>query len=309
MSVNSRAWSEGGPMSSDTLVVGFVGLGMMGEPMSRNLAGAGFDVRVYDADAERTRTVAAQIGATAVLDAADLAACDAIVTMLPTSAIVRAVFLDDTGALRIPLRQGTVVVDMSSSDPNETVATGRMLAAHGVRLVDAPVSGGVPRAADGTLAIMMGADDEDAAAVATRVVAPLSRSVYRTGGLGTGDAMKALNNFVAGAAFAAASEALIAGRQFGLDAQQMIDIFNDSTGQSFSTTHVFGPHVVDQQYASGFALPLITKDIRIARELQHAMDRPAPVCEAVTTAFEDALDALGGVDHTEAYRYWSGESR
>ena len=292
-----------------TLVVGFVGLGMMGTPMSRNLAGAGFDLRVHDADPERTRAVAAELGVAAVADPADLAACDVLVTMLPTSAIVRSVFLDDDGALAIPLREGTVIVDMSSSDPAETVETGRALAAFGVRLVDAPVSGGVPRAAEGTLAIMMGADDEEAAALAERVVEPMSRSVYRTGALGTGDAMKALNNFVAGAAFAATSEALIAGRQFGLDAQLMVDILNDSTGQSFSSTHVFGPHVVEERYASGFALPLITKDIRIARELQRGLGRDAPVCEAVTAAFGEALDALGGVDHTEAYRHWSGESR
>lgn len=289
------------------LKVGFVGLGMMGEPMSRNLAGAGdeFELRIYDVDADRTRALADELGVSAVIDPADLAESEVIVTMLPTSAIVRSVFLDDDSALRIPLRAGTVIVDMSSSDPTETVQTGRALAQFGVRLVDAPVSGGVPRAADGTLAIMMGADDDEAAALAERVVAPLSRSVYRTGGLGTGDAMKALNNFVAGAAFAATSEALIAGREFGLDAQLMIDIFNDSTGQTFSSTHVFGPNVVDEQYASGFALPLITKDIRIARDLQHAMDRPAPVCEVVTTAFEQALDALGAVDHTRAYQYWS----
>ncbi|MFV0373900.1 NAD(P)-dependent oxidoreductase [Microbacterium sp.] len=296
-------------MTDSTLTVGFVGLGMMGEPMTRNLAAARFDLRIYDMDPDRTRALADVLGVTGVTYAADLAACDAIVTMLPTSAIVRSVFVDDAGELRIPLRPGTVIVDMSSSDPNETVETGRMLAKSGVRLVDAPVSGGVARAIDGTLAIMMGSDDDEAAAIAERVVAPLSRSVYRTGGLGTGDAMKALNNCVAGAAFAATSEALIAGRKFGLDAQQMIDIFNDSTGQTFSSTHVFGPHVVDEQYASGFALPLITKDIRIAQSLQQAMDRDAPVCDAVTTAFEEALAGLGGVDHTEAYRYWSGESR
>ncbi|MCR2764023.1 NAD(P)-dependent oxidoreductase [Microbacterium sp. zg.B48] len=296
-------------MDDKTLQVGFVGLGMMGTPMSRNLARAGVGLRVYDADADRTRTVASELGVAGVVDPAELAACDVIVTMLPTSAIVRSVFLNGDGALRIPLRQGTVVVDMSSSDPTETVATGRALAAFGVRLVDAPVSGGVPRAADGTLAIMMGADDEDAAALAERVVEPMSRSVYRTGGLGTGDAMKALNNFVAGAAFAATSEALIAGRQFGLDPQLMIDILNDSTGQSFSSTHVFGPHVVAEKYASGFSLPLITKDIRIARDLQRGMGRDAPVCEAVASSFEDALDALGGVDHTAAHRFWSGETR
>jgi 3-hydroxyisobutyrate dehydrogenase len=126
----------------------------------------------------------------------------------------------------------------------------------------------------------------------------------RTGKLGTGHAMKALNNYVAGAAFAATSEALTAGQRFGLDPALMVDILNDSTGQSFITTHVLGPHVVEKQFASGFALSLLTKDVRIAHRLQRSVGHHAPVCDAVAEQFGAALEALGDIDHTEAHRFW-----
>lgn len=285
-------------------VIGFIGLGTMGSPMATNLAAGGYDLRLFDAEPGRAAELAGSIDAIAVDEPGSLAECGVIVLMLPTSAIVRSALLDDDDHLRIPLTPGTVVVDMSSSDPTETVATGRVLAQQGIDLVDAPVSGARERARSGSLTIMLGADEESAAARAIPVVETMSSHIYRTGRLGTGHAMKALNNFVAGAAFVASSEALITGAKFGLDCQLMVDILNDSTGQTFSSSHVLGPHVVDRQYASGFALPLLTKDVRIARNLQQAMGKHGVVCDATTASLEQALDALGAVDHTRAYGFW-----
>lgn len=284
--------------------VGFVGLGTMGDPMASNVAGGGYDVRLYDVDIERSQALAARIGATALQSSEDLAGCEAVVFMLPTSAIVRSVLLTDAGELRIPFRPGTILIDMSSSDPNETLETGRLLAAHGVHLVDAPVSGARARAESGTLAIMMGADDEEAADRAEPIIQTMSERIFRTGALGTGHAMKALNNFVAAAAYTASTEALVAGERFGLDPQTMVDIFNASTGQSFVTTHVLEDHIVKRNYATGFALPLMTKDVRIALNLQQSVHHAAPVCEAVTGALSDALEALGNVDHSKAFEFW-----
>ena len=291
---------------SEKPLVGFVGLGVMGIPMSSNLIKGGYDVLLYDAAEGVAAKHAAAVGGTAVTDAAELAKASVIVTMLPTSAIVRSVFVGEDGSLKIPFEPGTVIADMSSSDPTETIETGRLLAAHGVHLVDAPVSGGQSRAIDGTLTIMLGADDEDAAQRAVPVIETMSQGIYRTGKLGTGDAMKALNNFVAGAAFAATSEALIAGERAGLDRALMVEIINTSTGQSFSSLNVFGPHVVGEQWASGFALPLITKDLRIARDLARSLGIEAPMVETATAQWETALDALGNVDHSRAYQAWDG---
>jgi 3-hydroxyisobutyrate dehydrogenase len=289
---------------STARIVGFVGLGTMGDPMATNLVAGGFDVRLYDVDYTRAQAVADRIGAIASPSPELLSECEAVVFMLPTSAIVRSVLIDAGGALRIPFAPGTVLIDMSSSDPNETLETGRLLQHHGVALVDAPVSGARERAVAGTLAIMLGSDDESSAQVALPIVATMSHTVFRTGTLGTGHAMKALNNFVAAAAYTAASEALVAGERFGLDPQVMVDVLNASTGQSFVTTHVLGAHIVDKKFASGFALPLMTKDVRIALALQKSVNHSSPVCEAVTGALADALDDLGNVDHTRAYEFW-----
>lgn len=293
---------------ASTTRVGFIGLGTMGEPMVTNIAASDrFDeVVVHDADTARVAELAERIGAVAAPDVAALADCDVIVLMLPTSVIVRAVLLDDDGRPRIPSRPGTVFVDMSSSDPTDTVETGRLLDAAGLRLVDAPVSGARERAIAGTLAIMLGADDDDAAERAVPVIETMSARIFRTGGLGTGHAMKALNNFVAAAAFTASSEALVAGARFGLDPAVMVDIFNASTGQSFVTTHVLPDHVVGGAYASGFALPLMTKDVRIAQRVQQAAGHASPVCDAVAGTLGDALDDLGHVDHTRAHEFWQG---
>lgn len=285
-------------------IVGFVGLGTMGDPMATNVAKAGYDLRLYDADPERAQALAARIGAAALNSPEELASCDAVVFMLPTSAIVRSVLFTEDGDLRIPFTPATVLIDMSSSDPNETLETGRMLAAHGVPLVDAPVSGARARAEAGTLSIMLGCDDPKAADRAEPVIQAMSQQIFRTGALGTGHAMKALNNFVAAAAYTAASEALVAGERFGLDPQTMVDIFNASTGQSFVTTHVLGEHIVRQKFATGFALPLMTKDVRIALALQESVHHAAPVCQAVAGTLGDALDALGNVDHARAFQFW-----
>ncbi|WP_147102953.1 NAD(P)-dependent oxidoreductase [Nesterenkonia populi] len=308
-----EAARQDGTDQQKTLAVGFIGLGTMGEPMAANIVAAGYDLRVHDVDPDRTREVAERLSSRPeetparvhpASDADDLADRDVIVLMLPTSAIVRAALLDEDGQLKIPLRSGAVVVDMSSSDPTETVATGKQLAAHGIPMVDAPVSGARERAIAGTLAIMMGADEEAAAERSAPVIEAMSRAIYRTGRLGTGHAMKALNNFVAASSVAATSEALTAGGRFGLDPAVMVDVLNDSTGQSFITTHVLGPHVVEGRYASGFALPLIAKDVRIAENLQRTVGHHAPVCQAVSAQFGAAEAALGNTDHTEVYRFW-----
>lgn len=294
----------------DREIVGFVGLGTMGAPMVTNVVKGGYDVYLLDADPALASRLAAELNAEAeqTVRAAptpsEFASCTVVVLMLPNSAIVRSVLLDEAGDLRLPLQPGSVIIDMSSSDPTETVGTGEALSIHGLSLVDAPVSGAKSRAVDGTLAIMMGADDSSAAERAVPIVETMSRSIYRTGKLGTGHAMKALNNYLAAASFAAASEALSAGERFGLDPALMVDIFNDSTGQSFITTHVLGEHVVEGRFASGFALPLLTKDVRIAESLQRAVSHEAPVCAAVTKQLDRALDALGNVDHTAAFSYW-----
>lgn len=287
------------------LKTGFVGLGNMGWPMAANLVRAGHPLVVRDLDAERQRRFAAEHACTAAAEPAAFAATDVVVTMLPTGKIVREVLLDWNGGIAPRLGPGTVVVDMSSSEPAGTRSLGAELARFGVHLVDAPVSGGVPRATDGTLAIMIGSDDASAAARARTVLEKLGRKLFPTGPLGTGHAMKALNNFVAAAGYTAAAEAVLAGRRFGLDPAVMADVLNASTGRNFTTEYALKDHILSGRFATGFALGLLAKDIGIAAGLAEETGMDMPLARLLKDRWAEAV-AKGGpaVDHSAAIRYW-----
>jgi len=287
------------------LRVGFVGLGKMGWPMARNLARAGFDLLVRDADAGLQGRFAAEHGCAGAEHPPDFAGCAVVVTMLPDDRVVRRVVLDWEGGIASALAPPAVVVDMSSSNPRGTRAIGAELTARGIALVDAPVSGGVPRAEDASLSIMAGSDDGAALERALPVLEALGDRVFRTGPLGSGHAMKALNNYTGAAAYAAAAEALEIGRAFGLEPRTMIDVINASTGRSFNSEHVFDGHVLTGRYATGFALGLMAKDVAIAADLAEASGIDSPVCELVSRRWAEALEGLGfAADHSEAHKTW-----
>jgi 3-hydroxyisobutyrate dehydrogenase len=284
--------------------VAFVGIGNMGGPMAASVVRAGFSVTAVDADPARAREWAAAHGAGAAGTLADvIAGCHAVVTMLPTGAEVRAVLADPAVMAAAP--DGLVAIDMSSADPVGTRELGAELAEHGVWLVDAPVSGGVPRAETGTLAIMIGGDGA-AVELARPVLAAIGDRLFEVGALGNGHAMKSLNNFVAGTAFVACCEAIAVGERFGLDPTTMIDIMNVSTARCFNTDLVMKQHVISGDFASGFALGLLAKDVGIADGLAHAVGSSTPLADLVTSMLADARDELGPhVDHTRAYEVWS----
>ena len=293
--------TQTGPMTS-LRRIGFVGLGNMGAPMVRNLARAGFDVRVRDADPDRQAGLAAELGPGA--EAFD--GLDAVITMLPTGADVREVLEGEVGA---GLAAGTVVVDMSSSAPVGTRELGAALAERGLTLVDAPVSGGVAKAETGTLAILVGGDDEGAIDRVRPALDALGERVLRTGGLGSGHAAKALNNFVAAASFAATSEALIVGARFGLRPEDVLAALNASTGRSFNTELTMEPHVLRRRFGVGFAMRLMVKDIALARDLVDATGSVAPMCRLTEEIWSEALSAEGpDADFTAAIRHWEQEN-
>jgi 3-hydroxyisobutyrate dehydrogenase len=288
--------------------IGFVGLGRMGRPMAANLGRAGYELVVRDADVERQRRFAGEHGCAAATCPADFAGASVVVTMLPTEADVRDALLGQRGLAPV-LAPGAVVVDMSTSAPQGTRETGALLAGIGVALVDAPVSGGVPKAEDGTLTIMLGGDDEAAVGRALPVVEALGERIFRTGSLGTGHAMKALNNFVAAAGFTAAAEALLVGRRFGLEPAVMAEVLNASTGRNFSTEFTLVSHVLPRTFATGFALGLMSKDVGIAAGLADAVGVESPLSHLVRDRLAAAAADLGpGVDHSAAVLHWEQES-
>jgi 3-hydroxyisobutyrate dehydrogenase len=272
--------------------VGFVGIGNMGWPMAANLVRAGFDVTAVDAAPGRAAAFAAEVGGSAA-GAEDAAAeADAIVTMLPTSEHVA----DVIARTRTRLRPGTLVIEMSSGVPSVTQALAADLAAHGVSLVDCPVSGGVARARTGDLAIMAGGAEGELLR-AERVLAALGTSVHHCGGVGAGQAMKALNNLVSAGGFLIGIEALLIGQKFGLDPALMVDVLNASSGVNNSTERKFRQFVLSRRFDSGFGLDLMVKDLGIALEVGGGTATPfAELCRELWTS---AADLLGpGQDHT-----------
>jgi 3-hydroxyisobutyrate dehydrogenase len=287
------------------LTVGFVGLGNMGWPMAANLHAAGFSLVVRDADEARQAHFAAEHPDALTADSpAAFAVADLVVTMLPNGAIVRDALLG--WGIATVLAPGALVVDMSSSDPSDTLRLAAGLAPDGIRVVDAPVSGGVPRAVTGELSLMVGGADADVnrAQPVLQVLGDPARQ-FRTGELGTGHAMKALNNVIGAATYCATAEALVIGQRFGLDPQTMIAIINASTGRSFVSELVFGPEVLTGRYGTGFALGLMAKDVHIARSVSAAAETDAPVIALADERWAKALGQFGpAADQSMAHQAW-----
>jgi 3-hydroxyisobutyrate dehydrogenase len=284
--------------------VGFVGLGRMGVPMACNLLGAGHSLIVHDSDGPRAARFADEHEAALCAAApADFAPAEVVITMLPDGRSVASALLD--WGIANALQRGATVIDMSSSNPVHTLALGERLAKLGIALIDAPVSGGVRRAVPGTLTIMIGGGDADAIARVEPLLSALGERLIATGPLGSGHAMKALNNYCGGAAYASLAEAVAIGKRYGLSPEVMLDVINTSTGRSFTSQSVFAEEVVTGRYASGFLLSLLAKDVGIAAALAAEAGVEAPVCDLVRSRLAQARDSLGeDADHSQAHLAW-----
>jgi 3-hydroxyisobutyrate dehydrogenase len=291
--------------------VGFIGIGNMGWPMASHIAQAGHELTVFDADAARAKRFAEEFECKAAMSLADVAANEIIVTMLPTGRIVcQALTEDQNGAFAKALRPGALIIDMSSSEPMGTRELGAELAKRGATLIDAPVSGAVPRAKAGTLAIMIGGDDKAAVERARPLLLCMGKQLFQTGSLGTGHAMKALNNYIAAAGYTAVVESLLIGQRFGLDQETMVDILNVSTGRNFTTEVMIKEQVLGGKFATGFALGLMAKDVKIAADLGEAVRLDAPVSRLIRDRWALARERLGATrDTSEALLGWKDDLR
>jgi 3-hydroxyisobutyrate dehydrogenase len=274
----------------------------MGQPMTHRLVDAGYVVRGYDtADDARTRfgerTGAAP--ADSLTDAAEGAR--AVVLMLPSSAVVRDVLLDRGLLAAVPT--GGLLLDMGSSEPTQTRELGARAAERGVRLLDAPVSGGVRGAEAGTLTIMVGGAAESVA-VCRPLFEALGDEVMHAGPLGAGHAVKALNNLLSATSLLASAEAFRVAERFGLDPQQMVKVVNSSTGRSYSTEVKLPDYVLPRKYTAGFGLRLLLKDVRTAVALARATSTPTPLSDGCLRLWEEAAESLPeDADHTEIARW------
>ncbi|WP_329377235.1 NAD(P)-dependent oxidoreductase [Streptomyces sp. NBC_01716] len=289
-------------------VIGFLGLGGMGAPMAGRLAAAGHQVRGYDtAPGTRARLAAGKHGVE-VVDSAEQAVrgADTVVLMLPDSTAVDRALLGD--GLISRLEPGTLVIDMGSSEPARTRELAASAAGHGVSLMDAPVSGGVLGARQGTLTIMAGGTEEQLAQ-AGPLLGVLGSKVTHVGPAGAGHALKSLNNLMSATHLLITSEALLTGAAFGLDPATMLEAVNGSSGRSGSTEVKWPRFVLGRGFDSGFALRLMLKDMRTATGLAAATGTPSVLGEAAVALWESAAGRLPlDADHTEIVR-WLEESR
>jgi 3-hydroxyisobutyrate dehydrogenase len=289
--------------------VGFIGIGNMGWPMASHIAQAGHELRVFDVDAAKSARFAQEFKCKAAANLGEIAANEITVTMLPTGKIVREALLEDQGgAFAKALKPGALVIDMSSSEPVGTRELGVEIAKRGAVLIDAPVSGAVPRAKAGTLAIMIGGGDKAAIERAKPLLMAMGKQLFETGPLGTGHAMKALNNYIAAAGYTAVVESLLIGERFGLDQGTMVDILNVSTGRNFTTEVMIKEQVLGGKFATGFALGLMAKDVKIAADLGEAVKLDAPVSRLIRERWALARERLGATrDTSEAILSWKDD--
>lgn len=293
-------------MADESLRVGFIGIGNMGNPMTGNLIKAGWKVTGYDTDASKMRAFTEAHGGAAAASLADLGAkSDVVITMLPDGFIVRRVVLGGNGGddcLVKGLARGATIIDMSSSAPVGTRKLGEDLRQYGIALLDAPVSGGVKGAVAATMSIMIGGDR----ALAERFDALLSAMGKRfyVGSLGAGHAAKVLNNYVSAAGLAAAAEAVRVAERFGIEPQVLVNVINASTGRNNSTENKFAQFILNGKFNSGFALGLMAKDLSLAMEVAEACNVPAELGHATLALWKKAESSVGAkADHTEIARY------
>jgi 3-hydroxyisobutyrate dehydrogenase len=284
--------------------VGFIGVGNMGWPMAACLVKAGFPVLINDARREVANNFVQQIGGSVPDTLRELAAGSTIVvTMLPTSAIVEHVLTGGDDNVFAGMKPGTIVIEMSSGVPSITQRLAEKVEALGGHMIDGPVSGGVPRARTGELAIMVGGDQ----AIIDRampVLAVMGASVLRTGGVGSGQAMKALNNMVSTGGFLIGIEALLIGQRFGLNPGVMTDVLNAATGMNNSTQKKFRQFVLSRKFNAGFTMGLLAKDLSIAMQVSRETGTPAPISALVREMIISAETLFGAdADHTEMTKW------
>lgn len=283
--------------------VGFVGIGTMGRPMAGWVAKAGYELHIYDTNRDVAAEFAAETGAVAAESVRAVGeACALVITMLPTGGDVRETALGVDG-LAERFTAGGVLIDMSSSEPTGTIALAKELEARGVEMIDAPVSGGRAKAVDGTLTLMVGGKNP----VIDRclpVLETMSAKIFRTGGIGSGHASKAINNLLNAVGQLASAETLTIGKRFGLNPDVLLDVINASTGMTHATLNKMRQFVFTRSYDSGFAMDLMLKDMDIALGIARETGTPIPVAEHCREIWGRARQDLGAGQDQMAMTRW-----
>ena len=276
----------------------------MGMPMIRNLLRANLSVTGFDLNPLVAEELKSEIHFEMAASAIELTKkCNVIILMLPDSKIVDRLLWEGDEALANAMNAKQTLIDMGSSDPVRSRNNFERLAQLGISFIDAPVSGGVRRAKDGSLSIMIGG-----LAPAVESVQPLFKAMGKTlvhvGAAGAGHAVKALNNYVSASGLLAACEALVAAEKFGIDPHLVNQVFNASTGKNNTTEVKVENFMLSGTFNSGFSLALMRKDLQTALDFITRMETPKTFADACTQTWTEAERTLEkGADHTSMYTF------
>ena len=285
--------------------VGFIGLGVMGSAMAGHLAKGGHALALYDIAPDAIERVAARhAGALPAKSPRAVAeASDVVFTMLPDGAAVRECAFGAQG-LAEGFGRGAVLVDTSSAEPWMTRETAARLAEQGVAMVDAPVSGAKEGAESASLVFMCGGDAETIDRVRP-MLELMGRHVFHLGPVGSGHAMKTVNNLATALTTLGTTEAMLIGKAYGLKPSAMLEALNVSTGRSFISEVRFGPQVIDRRFDDAFKLALMLKDVGIANRLADEQGLGVPMSALGEQLWRAAHAALGpGASIVDVVRWY-----
>lgn len=282
--------------------IGFIGLGIMGKPMSKNLLKAGYELVVLDRNTAVQEELAA-LGAAVVTTPKEVAEqVEVVITMLPNSPQVKEVVLGENGVIE-GAKPGTVVIDMSSIAPLISREIGEKLAEKGIELLDAPVSGGEPKAIDGTLSVMVGGKQE----IFDKhydIMKAMAGSVVRTGDIGAGNVTKLANQVIVALNIAAMSEALILATKAGVEPDLVYQAIRGGLAGS-TVLDAKAPLVMDRKFNPGFRINLHIKDLANVLETSHEIGVSLPLTAAVMEMMQALkADGQGDNDHGSLVKYY-----
>lgn len=282
--------------------IGFIGLGVMGKPMSKNLIKAGYSLMVYDINPQSVNELVLA-GAEDGISPSNIGAhCDVVITMLPNSPQVEEVIAGKSGVLE-GAKPGSVVIDMSSISPIVAAKVSEAAAAKGVEMIDAPVSGGEPKAKDGTLSIMAGGKEEIFDSV-KEILLAMGASAILIGGIGSGNIAKLANQIMVALHLAAMSEAMVFAEKAGVDAEKVFRAIRGGLAGS-TVLDAKMPLILDRNFKPGGPIRMHTKDLLNVRDTALAIDAPIPLTTQVME-FMKALKADGKQedDHGGIIQFW-----